>query len=211
MGRPQLPGGEISTTLPSARTKTGKKTAHTFGADAGSGQPGGKFVPSLVPLPAWYEPERVLGAIAKVVNTIEVSGENNKPAWSAVTGAEGGVVWVSEAGLWSALKNTGGRCDSSFLVAEADEGVKRNLLFTIVRDLGDKGKVLSELIDNSYYQVPVAIITGSGRVIPTFLIPFSEESFGVTALDLETRKGAVLKRMVKTIKPKVEAPAECVL
>lgn len=184
-----------------------ERVANPFGEGDGSGQPVGKFVPKLVDLPSWYDSDKVISMLAKTINQI-YTGEDKKTIWSAATG-ESSIVWINERGVWDALRKIGGSEDPDFLVTEGIESDRRNLLFSVVTQLGKDNKTFYEMIGKNYYQVPVSIITGGNRQLSSFLIPFLQEVFGVSSQDLENRKSATLKRMVKTIKPKAGTEIAC--
>ena len=183
------------------------KVANPYGEGDGSGQPTTKFVPEMVELPEWYNSDRLISVLAKIINQLQV-GEGNKTTWSAVTG-ESGIVWINEKAVWDGLRKIGGAEDSDFLVTEGVESDRRNFLLSVVTQLGKDNKTFYEMIGKNYYQVPVSIITGGDRHLSSFLIPFLQEIFGISSLDLENRKSATLKRMVKTIKPQAGTAIAC--
>jgi hypothetical protein len=186
-----------------------EQTANPLGEGDGSGHKPGAFVPTTMPLPEWYNADAVVNHIARIINTIEKDPVSQKPVWGAVTGDKG-IVWVSETGMWDALRKCGGGKDPEFLASEMDLAIKRNLVFTVVKDMEKRPNLIYPgLISPSYYQAPVILFTGAERQISSFLIPFWMEAFGVSKMDLENRRSALLKRMVTSVKAKAEENVEC--
>lgn len=187
-------------------TAAGKQEG-IFGDGDGSGKPISKFVPKQVDLPDWYNTDDLIKEIGGMINRI-YDAKGGKKTWKAYSG-ENAIVWANETAVWDALQNIGGANDADFLVTAGNEALRRNLVYSVVRKLGEERKVFTEMIGKTYYQMPVTILTGGGRSFSSFLIPFQQEVFGMTTEDLENRKKSVLHRMVASIKPKMTGADEC--
>jgi hypothetical protein len=55
---------------------------------------------------------------------------------------------------------------------------------------------------NSYYTTKASIVSNNDKAFSKLLIPFRVDAFGVLTSDLESTKPAVLRKIVKDIRPK---------
>jgi hypothetical protein len=110
-------------------------------------------------------------------------------------------VWVSEKLVWKAAKEVSGQ-QLELIVAEGNESDRRNWLYSIVRALSEKDAVCGAMMKEGYYQLPVTVITGRGRPLAGFYIPFLCRAFGIEASELERRKGRQIRAMIRSIIPK---------
>ena len=163
----------------------------------------GGYAPKRIALD-WFQPEAFLESLKPWINYV------HEKQWGAVSTPDG-MVYVNGDCLWGVLKNvTPDEFKADYLNASANEGRKRDLLYSVVWELSEqKNAIAVNLMKPQYYSIPVTVITGSGSVITgkngsqIFLTPFRAESFGVLPSELEKKKTAELRRLVKTIKPKM--------
>ena len=95
------------------------------------------------------------------------------------------------------------------LLADADAANRRDYLYTTIMELGRQHKVADQFMGKGFYQVPVNAITGSGKSVTMFLIPFYPDAFGETISNLEVRKGDLIRKMVTKITPKQCEDKQC--
>lgn len=163
--------------------------------------PGGMYVPHLRSLPDWIHLDAVLTYIGERINVI-IKDPEMKGLWHAYSVVDG-YVWVSEKLIWKAVKEISGN-QVDLISADGNEAERRDWLYSIVRKLGDRGNVCSAMMKDGYYQAPVTIITGTGKTIPGFYVPFLSRAFGVDAATLERLKGSQIRGLVKNIVPKIQ-------
>lgn len=164
-------------------------------------EPGSMYVPHAHKLPEWLNLDAVLTYIAERINIV-IKDPELKGLWHAYSVADG-FVWVSEKLVWKAVKEVAGH-QLDLITADGDEAVRRNWLYSIVRRFGERGDVCIAMMKEGYYQAPVTIITGTGRSLPGFYVPFLSRAFGVDATTLERRKGSQIRGLVKNILPKIQ-------
>jgi len=163
----------------------------------------GKYVPCEITLPTWVNLDAMLLLIGEHINTV-IRDDELKGLWHAYSTTDG-YVWVSEKLAWKALKKAS--CQQvDLLAADGDEALRRNWLYSVVRKLGEQGAVCTAMMKAGYYQVPVCVITGSGKTFTAFFIPFFSRAFGVDAHQLERLKGSQIRGLVKNIVPKILVP-----
>jgi len=160
----------------------------------------GKFVPRELSLPSWLSLDAVLLYIAEHINAV-IKDDEMKGLWQAYSTADG-YVWVKENLLWKAMKEVSGP-RAQFLAADGDEATRRNWLYSVVRKLGEQGAICTAMMKKGYYQVPVTVMTGTGKTFSTFSIPFFARAFNVDAHQLEHLKGSQIRGLVKNIVPKI--------
>ena len=164
------------------------------------------FVPVACGLPAWFDADAILAELGKRINRLMETTDAQK--WDAISTAKG--VFVHPDGLWSVLKEVSGN-DPLLLASDANEEAKRNLLYTVVRELGrTRDAIATEYIAPQYYTTKTSVVTGSGKGITAYLIPFRVHVFAATLSALEELKPVKLKRMVRDIHLKQEEVEKCV-
>lgn len=160
-----------------------------------------EFVLKRAALP-WFNPEDLLNGIKEWIN-VAANGR-----WGAVSMPDG-LVYVNSDCLWGVLKNTApNEVKADLLTADADEARKRTILHNVVWTLSEeRNAVAADMIKPDHYMIPVTIINGSNRLQPghPLLVPFRAEAFGVLPSDLENTKSPSLRKMVKSIKPRMHA------
>jgi len=175
-------------------------SAKTDASEIAGRNEAGKFVPRELSLPNWLSLDAVMLYIAEHINIV-IKDDEMKGLWQAYSTADGHV-WVKENLLWKAMKEvTGPRVD--LLAADGDEATRRNWLYSVVRKLGEQGAVCTAMMKKGYYQVPVTVMTGTGKTFSTFSIPFFARAFNVEAHQLERLKGSQIRGLVKNIVPKI--------
>ncbi len=164
-----------------------------------------KYTPKRVEID-WFNCDAYLAEMKNWINVVD-SGR-----WGAVSQPDG-LVYVNGVCLWGVVKKTASEDIKPVLfTADADEALKRDLLFSIVWTLSEQRQAIAaDMIHPDYYMIPVTIISGSGKPVanangsPTLMTPFRAEAFGVLPSDLENTKESALRKMVKAIKPKSSA------
>lgn len=194
--QPAPPTTPSQADLPQPEKPANEQTDHPLGHK----EPGrdAKHVPTRIDLP-WFFPDVVLTELKQWINVVAQS------KWGAVSMPDG-LVYVNQDCLWGILKETVRPEDkATLLAADGDAGDKRDILHSVVWQLSEqRHAIAADLIDQNYYMIPVAIISGSNKPIAgtPFLIPFRSEAFGMLPSDLEELKSPNLRRMVKSIRPK---------
>ena len=164
-----------------------------------------KYVSQKVKLPAWFNADSILSGIHGLINQVEKTSSGVK--WHAVS-LPNGLVYVKPEALWDVIHQVSAG-DPMVLVADADEETKRNLLYTVVWELSaTRDAIATELMTNSYYTTNASIVLNNDKSFKKLLIPFRVDAFGVLTSDLESTKPAVLKKIVKDIRPKQAEESE---
>ncbi|MDD2273803.1 MAG: HD domain-containing protein [Desulfuromonadaceae bacterium] len=158
-----------------------------------------KYVSQKVKLPTWFNADSILSGIHGLINQVEKTSSGVK--WHAVS-LPNGLVYVKPEALWQVIHQVSNG-DPMVLVADADEETKRNLLYTVVWELSaTRDAIATELMTNSYYTTKASIVSNNDKAFSKLLIPFRVDAFGVLTSDLESTKPAVLRKIVKDIRPK---------
>ncbi|HEY6874171.1 MAG TPA: HD domain-containing protein [Geobacteraceae bacterium] len=164
--------------------------------------------PVMQELPSWFDADAVLAAVKTRINRIEETPRGKR--WEAVS-TNGGLVFVNPDGLWGAIKEVSG-ADPEVLAADGNEGVKRNLLYTVVCELSRaRDAIATEYVAANYYTTQTTVVTGGGRGITVLLVPFRAKAFGESVSTLEEMKPSLLKKMVREIRPKQTEVETCVM
>lgn len=164
-----------------------------------------KYVSQKVKLPVWFNADSILSGIHGLINQVEKTSSGVK--WHAVS-LPNGLVYVKPEALWDVIHQVSAG-DPMVLVADADEETKRNLLYTVVWELSaTRDAIATELMTNSYYTTNASIVSNNDKSFKKLLIPFRVDAFGVLTSDLESTKPAVLKKIVKDIRPKQAEESE---
>lgn len=158
-----------------------------------------KFLPQKIKLPTWFNADSILNGIREMINQVEKTSSGVK--WHAVS-LPSGLIYVKPEALWQVIHQVSDG-DPMVLIADADEETKRNLLHTVVWELSaTREAIATELMTSSYYTTRASIISNNDRVFTKLMIPFRVDAFGVLTSDLESTKPAVLRKIVKDIRPK---------
>ena len=164
--------------------------------------------PDAQEVPSWFDAEAILAALKKRINQLESTPKGQR--WVAVSTNQG-LVFANPDGLWSVIKEVSGK-NPLVLAADADEGAKRNLLYTVVWELSRvKNAISTEYVSSKFYTTQATIVTGGGKGFTALLVPFRVEAFGETASSLEQLKPPLLQKMVKEIKPKQVEVETCAI
>ncbi|ABL01387.1 HD domain protein (plasmid) [Pelobacter propionicus DSM 2379] len=183
---------------------------NVYANESGGSPTKGKHICKEMALPEWWDMERLLSGIHKSVDMMISNNNTGKTTWMAVSDNSTGLVWVDERLVWENLKKLAANRDTKLLLADANTADRRDYIYTAIQELGRKQKVMTSLMGNGYYQVAVNVITGGGRNITMFLIPFHPlESFGETLAAMSSRKGEAIQRMVSKIVPKQFEVKQC--
>lgn len=158
-------------------------------------------------IPDWFDADALLAAVRKRINRLDDGARGLR--WAAVS-TNHGVVYANPDGLWAAVKEVCGN-DPTILAADADEGTKRNLLYTFVWELSKaKDAIATGLVSAKYYTTQVTVVPGSGKGFNALLVPFKVEALGETDASLDETKPSRLRQMVREIKPKQVEAETCV-
>jgi hypothetical protein len=150
-------------------------------------------------IPDWFDADALLAAVRKRINRLDDSARGLR--WSVVS-TNHGVVYAHPDGLWAAVKDVCGQ-DPTILAADADEGTKRNLLYTLVWELSKtKDAIATDLVGAKYYTTQATVVPGSGKGFTALLVPLKAEAFGEIAASLAETKPSRLRQMVREIRPK---------
>jgi hypothetical protein len=120
--------------------------------------------------------------------------------WSAYSVREG-YVWVKEELLFDAVMKTS-KENPALFASEVDKAARWNVLYTVVMELGRRGAVAAEMINEGKFNAKVTILPGRGKPFPAHMTPFLSAAFGILPEELEQRKGSTLNNMIKNILPK---------
>ncbi|HBB18435.1 MAG TPA: phosphohydrolase, partial [Syntrophus sp. (in: bacteria)] len=204
---PQNPVGLMAAGRPAAKDVTSAeedRQAHPLGESELQKFPD----PVAQELPSWFNADAILSAVKNRVNQLETTPKGQR--WTAVSTTMG-IVFANPDGLWAAIKEVSGK-DAAILAADADEGAKRNLLYTIVWELSKvKDAIATEYVSEKYYTTKATIVTGGGKGFTALLVPFRANAFGESVATLEALKSPLLKKMVKEIKPKQVEVETCAI
>jgi len=166
-----------------------------------------KYLHTKLETPTWFDADALLAAVKKRINLVESTPKGDQ--WSAVS-TNLGLIFVNPGGMWAAIREICGD-DPQALAAEGNETEKRNIIFTVVRELSAARDALAtEYVADGYYTTQVSVITGGGKRITSLLIPLRTRVFGATVSSLEELKTPQLKRMVKDIKLTQAEVQKCV-
>lgn len=182
-------------------------SANVYANEEGSNKKG-RYVCKELSLPEWWDSDKVLANIHQGIDII-VSDNGGKTVWLAVSDPGTGMVWVDERLVWDSLKAVAGNQDTKLLLADANVADRRDFIYTAIQELGRQGKVEAGLMGEGYYQVPVNAVTGGGKSITMFLIPFFPAAFGETVAEMHNRKGSLIQKMVTKIVPKQFEVKQC--
>lgn len=177
-------------------------------AHEGESSKKGRHVCSEKSLPEWWDVEKLMASIKESINII-IKDNAGKPVWMAVSDNGTQMVWVDERLVWDSMKAIAANTDTDLLLADADAANRRDYLYTTIMELGRQHKVADQFMGKGFYQVPVNAITGSGKSVTMFLIPFNPDAFGETISNLEVRKGDLIRKMVTKIIPKQCEDKQC--
>jgi hypothetical protein len=171
-------------------------TDHPLGSE-----PKVQYRPKKVSLPSSLDINALLAAIKKQINQVERGSFGIQ--WNAIS-MSNGLVYVKTDGLWQAILEV---CpdDTTIRAAEGDEATKRDILYTVVWQLGAKDAVTTEMMGTNYYTIKTSVIGENDKISTWLLIPFRASAFGVLPSDFESTKPAILKKIVKAINLKASA------
>jgi hypothetical protein len=180
----------------SEQSEQSAATDHPLGSE-----PKVQYKPKKVTLPDSFDTDSLLTAIKKQINQVERGSLGIQ--WNAISMANG-LVYVKTDGLWQAILEV---CpdDTTIRAAGGDEATKRDILYTVVWQLGAKDAVATEMMGANYYTIKTSIIGENDKISYWLLIPFRASAFGVLPSDFESTKPAILKKIVKAINLKASA------
>lgn len=200
--KPSFQAVSVTASIPAdqlvGKKESDNQDSHPLGLDQDKGQ---NYKPNRVELP-WFNPDLLLTTLKKWINVTSPSTGK----WGAVS-TPSGMVYVNNDCLWGMLLVIAPEAIQADLkVAEADEALKRDILHTAVWTLSkERNAVAVELMHPDHYMIPVTITNGNNKELNgnPLLIPFRAEAFGVLPSELENTKSVAIRRMVKSIQPKM--------
>lgn len=177
-------------------------------AHEGQSSTKGRHICSEKDLPEWWDIKKLLATMKESINKI-IKDNSGKPIWLAVSDNSTQLVWADERLVWDSMKVLAENRDTDLLLADADAAKRRDYLFTAIMELGRQHKAAGQFMGKGFYQVPVIAVTGGGKCVNMFLVPFYPDAFGETISSLEVLKGDLIRRMVSKITPKQCEDKQC--
>jgi len=147
--------------------------------------------PREVELP-WYDGKAILQEIAGRVNKVD------EGRWEAFSMANG-YVYVQVGLLWSVTKKVARiNGDPSVLIADSDEELRTNILYSIVERLKTEANAIARgLIRDGYFSAPFVVTMRDGTVhSKASYVPFNLEAFGMLPSELESQKYGKVREIV---------------
>ena len=147
--------------------------------------------PREVELP-WYDGKAILQEIAGRVNKVD------EGRWEAFSMANG-YVYVQVGLLWSVTKKVARiNGDPSVLIADSDEELRTNILYSIVERLKTEENAIARgLIRDGYFSAPFVVTMRDGTVhSKASYVPFNLEALGMLPSELESQKYGKVREIV---------------
>ena len=147
--------------------------------------------PREVELP-WYDGKAILQEIAGRVNKVD------EGRWEAFSMANG-YVYVQVGLLWSVTKKVARiNGDPSVLIADSDEELRTNILYSIVERLKTEENAIARgLIRDGYFSAPFVVTMRDGTVhSKASYVPFNLEAFGMLPSELEAQKYGKVREII---------------
>jgi hypothetical protein len=150
-----------------------------------------KRKPREVELP-WYDGKAILQEIAGRINKVD------EGRWEAFSMANG-YVYIQVGLLWSVAKKVARmNGDPSVLIADSDEELRANILYSIVERLKmEENAIARGLIRDGYFSAPFVVTMRDGTVhSKASYVPFNLEAFGMLPSELESQKYGKVREIV---------------
>jgi len=150
-----------------------------------------KRKPREVELP-WYDGKAILQEIAGRINKVD------EGRWEAFSMANG-YVYVQVGLLWSVAKKVARmNGDPSVLIADSDEELRANILYSIVERLKTEENAIARgLIRDGYFSAPFVVTMRDGTVhSKASYVPLNLEAFGMLPSELESQKYGKVREIV---------------
>lgn len=147
----------------------------------------------------WFDPDEFLAEIKPYINRL------NGGRWDAFSMPDG-YVYVQVKVLWEVAKKIARqKGHKEVLLGDADEGIRRNILFSITSRLRtDKDAIARGLIKDEFFGAPFVVKMSDGKQYDKgYYTPFVAEAFSKTVSELEASKVGKLKDIVD-VSPKYE-------
>ncbi|HAK87658.1 MAG: hypothetical protein A2X55_09050 [Nitrospirae bacterium GWB2_47_37] len=147
----------------------------------------------------WLDLDEFIGELNPYINRL------NGGRWDAFS-MSSGYVYFQVKILWEVAKKIARKKDhKEVLLGDADEGLRRNILFSIVSRLRtDKDAIARGLIKDEFFGAPFVVRMRDGKEFDKgYYTPFVAEVFAGTVSELEARKVGKLKDIVE-VNPKYE-------
>lgn len=191
------PPPPIATNLPQPEEDPAEQRDHPLGHTAPDNKAPLRAGRANLP---WFEPEKFLSNLKQWINVVA----NGR--YGAVSMPDG-LVYVHCDCMWNILNTVvPDEHKGNLLAAAADETTKRSIMHSAVWTLSEtRNAIAADMIKPEYHTIPVVVINGSGKATSnTLMIPFRAEAFGELPSTLESTKSIALRKMVKSIKPKLQ-------
>ena len=150
-----------------------------------------KGKPKEVEIP-WYNGKAILQEIAGRINKVD---EGRWEAFSMVNG----YVYIQVGLLWSVAKKVARmNGDPSVLIADTDDELRANILYSIVERLKTEENAIARgLIRDGYFSAPFVVSMQDGTVhSKASYVPFNLEAFGMLTSELESQKYGKVREIV---------------
>ncbi len=150
-----------------------------------------KRKPREVELP-WYDGKAILQEITGRINQVD------EGRWEAFSMANG-YVYIQVGLLWSVAKKVARmNGDPSVLIADSDEELRANILYSIVERLkAEENAIARGLIRDGYFSAPFVVAMRDGTVhSKASYVPFNLEAFGMLPSELESQKYGKVREIV---------------
>ena len=147
--------------------------------------------PREVELP-WYDGKAILQEIAGRVNKVD------EGRWEAFSMANG-YVYVQVGLLWSVTKKVARiNGDPSVLIADSDEELRTNILYSVVERLKTEENAIARgLIRDWYFSAPFVVTMRDGTIHSrASYVPFNLEAFGMLPSALESQKYGKVREII---------------
>jgi len=147
--------------------------------------------PREVELP-WYDGKAILQEIAVRVNKVD------EGRWEAFSMANG-YVYVQVGLLWSITKKVARiNGDPSVLIADSDEELRTNILYSVVERLKTEENAIARgLIRDWYFSAPFVVTMRDGTIHSrASYVPFNLEAFGMLPSALESQKYGKVREII---------------
>ena len=148
---------------------------------------------------SWFDPDEFLTELNPYINRL------NGGRWDAFS-MNDGYVYFQVKTLWEVAKKIARRKgNKEVLLADADESMRQNILYTIVSRLrSEKDAIARGLIQDTYFGAPFVVTMRDGKKYDkSYYTPFVAEVFAPTVSSLEARKVGKLKDIID-VSPKYE-------
>ena len=146
-----------------------------------------KFKDKKIP---WFDEKEFIELLRPYINRFEGK------TWKAVS-MRNGVVYFQVEPLWLGIKKLAAlHKNRSVLMGDADQSIRQDYLYTVVKRLREKG-MIAGLIQKEYFGGYFNVHTSDGKQCNAYFTPFNAEAFADSVSELEELKQGSLKEIIK--------------